>query len=112
MIGKTTPGEIMEKISFFDEKITVTETGAIRVSVMAKVNGDLFIYDDVKAIVDGTIAADIFCGNQKVGRALMVLPVDGISSFANLEGILITNANENNVYTVKFSPYKLWLIEK
>ena len=68
-------------------------------------------FDDVPAIVDGTIIAKIYDGDQLCGTAQLVLPMYGVGRDIPLNGICIDCCKPGKTYTAKFSAKNLWAME-
>ena len=112
LIANTPAEEIMKKLSVNNTQVEVTETGAIRIVAQVTAEGKFVIYEDVKAFADGTLLAHVYDGNREVGTAKMVLPVDGVEKTANVVGLCLSGGEKGKKYVVKYTPYKLWLMEK
>lgn len=105
--------EVMELINISDTTVSISKTGSFKITASISAKKDLTIYDDVPAYIDGTLCASLYDGNIKVASALMVLPLNGISSKkVGIVGMGLSGARENKAYTIKFSPHKLWLMER
>lgn len=104
--------KLLERISFSNTKVQVTETGAAMVSTSATLDSNFTIFDDVPAIVDGTIIAKVYDGDKLCGRAQLVLPVNGLGQNIKLNGISPTGYHLNKKYSVKFEARNLWAMEK
>lgn len=112
LIGNIPAEDLMQYFVFNNKKVTISETGAFEISVNAKLKRDVTIFDDVSAVIDGTIAADLYQDNKKVGTALMVLPTFGIGEACTLEGICLSGASKDKPYELKLRPYHLWAMEE
>ena len=113
---KQLPDEkILDYMNISDTKITISETGAFRVSVNVSMSKKLIIFDDVDAHIDGTLVCVLSQNGKPVGEAPLVLPFDGIYYSAeqkiNLNGICLSGADKNLDYTVAFSGKHLYAIE-
>ena len=96
-----------------DVRVEVSETGAFRVTASLTAKQQLKMYEDVDAIVDGTILAHVYEDGQHVGTATMVLPKRGVSSYGRVPvmGIGLSGAHPDKKQTVQFEAGNLWLIE-
>ena len=90
----------------------VSETGAAMVCTSASLDSKFRIFDDVPAIVDGTIIAKIYDGDQLCGTAQLVLPMYGLGQNIPLNGICIDCCKPGKSYTAKFTAKNLWAMEK
>lgn len=79
----------LSKISFSNTKVEVSETGTCTVTTSAKLTTPMIIFDDVDAIIDGTIIAKIYDGKTLVGTASLVLPKYGVKGETKLKGICL-----------------------
>lgn len=111
LVSEESSAELMEKISFNHTDVLVSETGAAMVCTCASLDPNFKIFDDVPAIVDGTIIAKIYDGDQLCGTAQLVLPMYGLGQDIPLNGICIDCCQPGKTYTAKFSPKKLWAME-
>lgn len=116
LISDMSTNECFELLSFSNVSLRISETGAFTIHVTAKTKEPIYIYDDVPAVVDGTIIAHLSYDNCEVGSAKMVLPVSGLPSgkIVFLTGICLSGAQQckEKEYNISFTPYRLWLIEK
>jgi len=112
LVSDENAAELMEKISFSNTDVLVSETGAAMVCTSASVDPEFKIFDDVPAVVDGTIIAKIYDGDQLCGTAQLVLPVYGLGQNIPLNGICIDCCEPGKNYTAKFTAKNLWAMEK
>ncbi len=112
LVSDESSAELMKKISFNNTDVLVSETGAAMVCTSASLDPKFRIFDDVPAVVDGTIIAKIYDGDQLCGTAQMVLPVYGLGQDIPLNGICIDCCKPGKVYTAKFSAKNLWAMER
>ena len=112
LVSEDSAEELMKKITFRNTDVLVSETGAAMVCTCASLDPDFKIFDDVPAIVDGTIIAKIYDGKELCGTAQLVLPVYGLGQDIPLNGICIDCCQPGKTYTVKFTAKNLWAMEK
>lgn len=112
LVSDESSTELMKKISFSNTRVSVTETGAARVYTKASLEPEYKIFDDVPAIVDGTILAKIYDGDRLCGTAQLVLPLYGLGQNISLRGICLDCCEGGKQYTVKFEAKNLCAIEK
>lgn len=112
LISDNSSIDLFKKISFSNTDILISETGAAMVCTLASLEDGFTIFGDVPAVVDGTIIAQIFDGEQLCGTALMVFPVYGIGKNIPLNGICLNSFTPGKNYTVKFAPKSLCALEK
>ena len=103
--------DVFHKLRFENTSIEISETGAFTVSATVSPKEKLFIYGDVPAVADGTIIAHVFENGKEIGKAYMVLPVDGVSKQTGIIGMSLSEANIGQKHTIEFSADNLWLME-
>ena len=72
----------------------------------------MIIFDDVDAIIDGTIIAKIYDGKTLVGTASLVLPKYGVKGETKLKGICLYCGTKGKTYTVEYAATNLWAMER
>lgn len=106
------PETVMKLLDITNMTLSISQTGAFKITASVAVKKSLTIYDDVPAYIDGTLCASLYDGDTKVASALMVLPLNGVSSRnIGIVGMGLSGAEEGKTYTIKFSPHKMWLME-
>ena len=107
--------DVINYLAIDTENIQISETGAFTITAKVQLKEK---YHNLKigssdAVVDGTIAAEMYQSGKCVGRALMVLPESGIQNWsASLKGIALGEANAKLPYKIKYVPYHLWVMEE
>lgn len=104
--------EVMKLLEVSNSTVDVSETGAYKITATIAVKEKLYIYDDVKAIADGTIIAHLYQDNIEIGTAKLVLPVNGVKNKVGIVGVGLFGAEKGKNYSLKFTAHKLWLIEE
>lgn len=115
LIADITPQQCLDMLTVKNTSIAVSETGTCTVDVeVALKQPNYYIFGDVKATIDGTIQAEIFDGNQKIGTANLVLPIDGVpdNHLVGLEGMCLFCGQPEKKYKVKFNADNLWAMEQ
>lgn len=112
LIDERPSKDVMKLLEICNETIDVSTTGAYKITATAKAKESIFIYEDVPAVIDGTIIAHIYDGDVEIATTKIVLPVNGVSKPVGIIGTGLNGLAKNKNYSVKFSEYKLWLIEK
>ena len=107
-----TAQELMKHIGFSHTDVLVSDTGAAMVATSASLDKNFMIFDDVPAVVDGTIIAKIYDGDRLCGTAQLVLPIYGLGQNITLNGICIDCCEPGKTYTAKFTTKNLWAMEK
>lgn len=112
LVSDESAAELMQMISFSNTDVLVSETGAAMVCTSATLDPNFKIFGDVPAIVDGTIIAKIYDGEQLCGTAQLVLPIYGLGKDIPLNGICTDCCKPGKNYTAKFTAKNLWAMEK
>lgn len=103
--------DCFERLHFEDTTVEVSQTGTC--TVKTKINIDPFIiFDDVPAVIDGAILAEIYDGDELLGTAQMVLPVYGVKVRDSALGMALFCGHVGGKYSVKFCPGRLWAMER
>lgn len=115
LIGKDSPEACLKALHFENTKIAVSKTGTCTVDAKVGLKrSEYYIFGDVKATIDGTIQGEIYDGNEKIGTANLVLPLDGIpdASMVTIKGMCLFCGQPGKKYTVKFNAENLWAMEQ
>ncbi len=72
--------EILDNIDISEVKVSFSETGAVTIRAKACLKKNIKIFDDVPAVVDGAIRADVYQHGKCLGSAIMTAPLNGIGS--------------------------------
>lgn len=82
LVEDGTPGQWMEYLSFKGTKLEVTETGTVIVTteMFAK---PVTIFGNTPAYLDGSVVANIYDGERRIGQATMVFPAYGTNSWVD-----------------------------
>lgn len=104
--------ELFEKLEIEITNLGVTISGACKLSVCIEQTKSIRLFDEVDAVVDGTISAELFQNDKLIGKALLVLPIDGTQKLCIVEGICTEKFDQKIPVTVKYKPYHLWAMEK
>lgn len=115
LLGRETPKQCFDVLRFKDIMLSVSKTGTC--FVYAKVGlkySEYYIISDVKATIDGTIQAEIYNGNIKIGTANLVLPLNGVpdDNMIAVKGMCLFCGQPGNHYSVKFNADNLWAMEQ
>ena len=102
-----------DRLSFKNTAVDVSKTGTCFVKTEAVLKNSFCIFDDVNSVVDGTVIARILDGQQEIGRAELVLPTPGISTYTSkLQGCCLFCGKPGAQYTVSFEAGNLWAMEQ
>ena len=115
LIGKDTPKKCLDALQFKDMLLSVSKTGTCMVDAKVGLKqSEYYIFDDVKATIDGTIQAEIYDGNSKIGTANLVLPLNGVpdDNMVAVKGMCLFCGQLGKKYTVKFNAENLWAMEQ
>ncbi len=102
----------LSKIIFSNTKVETSETGTCTVTTSAMLAERMIIFDDVEAIIDGTIIAKIYDGKTLVGTASLVLPKYGVRGETKLKGMCLYCGTKGKTYTVEYAAVNLWAMER
>lgn len=115
LVADDSTEDCFKRLEFGEPKIVVSKRGTCTVSTMVSVKA-FKIFDDVPAVVDGSIIAQIYDGDNMIGTAQMVFPLNGAGRNVKLTGMALCCAKKDSSpeheYTVKFQPGDLWAMEK
>ena len=113
LVHEAESAEILRTILFSQIKTTVSDTGAIEIEATAKLRQAQTIFDGLAAVVDGTVIAEIYDSNARVGETKVVLPVLGLNHHteSTVKSICLIGGNKEKKYQVRFKPYHLWKME-
>ena len=100
-----------ERLRFEETKVSVSRTGTCTVKTIISVD-PFMIFDDVPAVIDGTIFAEIYDGDELLGTAQLVLPVYGVKTVAKVTGMALFCGHAGGSYRVEFSSRCLWAMEE
>ena len=114
LVGKDTPKACLAALHFENTQIDVSETGTCTIDTEVSLKHPYYIFDDVKATIDGTIQGEIYDGSEKIGTANLVLPLDGIpdTNMVTIKGMCLFCGQPEKKYTVKFNANNLWAMEQ
>ena len=115
LLGKDSPKKCLGMLCFEKAKVVVSKTGTCTVDTKVKLNRPkYYIFNDVKATIDGTIQAEIYDGNSKIGTANLVLPVYGVpdDNMVAVKGMCLFCGQPEKHYSVKFNAENLWAMEQ
>ncbi len=82
LVEDGTPEKWMEYLSFDDTEIEVTETGTVIVTTEMSCK-KVTIFGSTPAYLDGSVVANIYDGEKKIGQAVMVFPAYGTNSWVD-----------------------------
>ena len=109
---KLDASKLLDMIHPVVEDYEITETGAVKLKVSLSVARDLFIYDDVFAVVDGSIKVLLKVDNKIVGTAICTLPYGGLLFDYTFDCICCEPKKTAEKYTFDFAPNNLWALER
>ena len=112
LVAEDKAEDVFSHIIIEDPTCSTTATGAVVVEATFSVDPDYRIFDTVKPVVDGCIAARILKGDEKIGSAYFVLPTYGVDSPCRLKAICTKTTGMHATYSVRFEPQYLWAMEK
>ena len=113
LVAEESAKSCLDRLAFSDTAVDVTETGTCFVKTKAALKKSFCIFDDVDAVVDGTVIARIFDEKREIGCAKLVLPTYGVSAHPTaLRGCCLFCGKPGMKYTVSFEADNLWAMEK
>lgn len=78
MLTKELPvEEIFNYLQFKNTAVKVSETGTITVDVEVSLKKYISIFDNVNAVADGSVIAEIYNKGKKIGDAVLVFDLYG-----------------------------------
>ncbi|MBQ6600496.1 MAG: hypothetical protein IIX36_02530, partial [Clostridia bacterium] len=111
LVGDYDNQQLIEMLKPEVKSYEVSETGAVTLKVEVHSTSELYIYDDVRAVVDGCIKVILKVDNEVVGSAVCVLPFGGMSCSTTVYGICLEPERRAQEYTFDFQPENLWVTE-
>lgn len=113
LVTDTPKDKVLDRLDIKLKDVSISQTGAFTVQASVKLRNNFVIFDNIHAVVDGTICADLYQEGNKVGSALLVLPTFGVDKQeTTIKGICLDGAIQGVPYEVKFTPYLLWEMER
>lgn len=113
LVTDTPKDKVLDRLDIKLKDVSISQTGAFTVQASVKLRNNFVIFDNIHAVVDGTICADLYQEGNKVGSALLVLPTFGVDKQeTTIKGICLDGAIQGVPYEVKFTPYLLWEMEQ
>ncbi len=113
LVADTGKNKVLGKLNISLKKVDISDTGAFTVKAAVSAPNPITIFDNVPAVIDGTISADLYQKGKLVGQALMALPTYGVEkNTVEVEGICLSGAQRGVGYEVKFTAHHLWEMEK
>lgn len=93
-----------------------SKTGAIALKIEIHAPSNFYIYENVEAAIDGSIAVFLKKDDKIVGTTFCVAGFGGYSQnfkYPRKYDCICTNVSEKaDTYEVSFAPYHLWAVEK
>ena len=110
LVREDPDGRFMELLELSQPEKQLTEGGTLVIRVQARAKKGLKI-EELRAVMEGSLEAAVYRGNQYVGSAHLNLPSDGLdTNKVSLEGRCLEAGKGK--YSVLLLPEKLWLIER
>ena len=108
LVDERNTDEVFEMLSINVNSVTEK---LLQVSIKSK--NKIKIFDDVDAVVDGTLWAHIYQEKEYVGSVRIILPFKGVTAaWSKIDTSTSLGIQSNLETVVEFEPEKLWLIEK
>ena len=136
LIAEPPAEELFARLTFGEPTVKVSQFGSVTVQVSVKADKDLTIFDKLPAFIDGSVTAEIYDGEEKIGEAVLVFPAFGSMTYrleeeryrdgyvsvkglrtergrtVKLEGMCLNCGEKGKAYTVKLVPRDLWAMER
>lgn len=136
LVADLPPEEVFQHLTIGQPTVTVSDLGSVTVSVSVTADPKLQIFDHLPAFVDGSLVAEIFDGETKIGEAVLVFPILGsicywmdekqthdgylhvrglkkeVGKPVQLTGMCLSCGEPDKTYTVSFKPGDLWATER
>lgn len=114
LVSDTPKETVFNNLQIKTKEVSISKTGAFSVKASISLKENFTIFDNVPAVIDGTLSADFYQNSRRVGSAYLVLPEFGITNkrAVTIEGICLEGAVENEPYEIKYTPHLLWEMEK
>ena len=107
-----TAADCLAALTLGEPVVTVSETGALLVTAEAAPREELTLSDGRRAVVDGTLLANIYDAQHRlVGTAPLVLPIGGVRYKFKLNGICLEGGEAGGSYTVELTAGSLFALE-
>ena len=87
-------------------------TGAIKLEIEFDATPNLRIFDNVPAVIDGSIRVLLSIGEKPVGFAICTLDYSGTSRKHTAKCICTNASMQSSNYDISFVPHHLWVVEK
>lgn len=108
---KHNPKQLLSMMQPRVQQWKVTETGAVQVKIALRSTPNLVIFDDIKAVADGSIQVLLKVDGEIVGNAICDLPYGGMTRAVTVDGICCTPKQKVKKYTFEVVPNHLWAVE-
>lgn len=102
-------------VAQLDPKAVGTEnspTGAVKIKVEFQATPDLVIYENVRAVADGSVRVLLSADGKTVGSTVCAVKYTGATSKHTVECICMKVSKQAEKYDVSFTPNHLWAIER
>ena len=104
--------ELLEKLSPKVVSIENSITGAVKLKVEFQATPDLLIYENVRAVADGSVKVLLSVGGKTVGSTICTIKYTGATAKHTVECICTNVSKQTDKYDITFAPYHLWAVEK
>lgn len=116
--------DLLNSIDLEDVNIEFSETGAFTITACPVIKKEITMFNDIPAVIDGTLKANVYQNGKCVGEALMTAGLCGFGVTQTYDdmylgsnvitGICLSDTStavKDKPYEVKFEPYHLWKLE-
>lgn len=111
LIDDSNGTDLLSKLHLNVLSVENSLTGAVKIQIEVNATPDLLIYDNVPAVVDGSITVLLKIGEKVVGTTVASLGYEGAYKRHNIDCICTNISEQAENYRIEFAPHHLWLVE-
>lgn len=111
LVADDSTSACFERLRFYNTRLNYSMTGTCIITTRIELE-PFKIFDDVPAVIDGTITAKLYEDDKLICETKMVLPMYGVGEIAKLKGMALFCTHEGKKHRVEFEPDKLWAMEE
>lgn len=100
----------VDKISYEVRSVKKTELHSIKLELSLKPE-TLLIFDDVKAVLDGTVKVVLSKNGNRLGEGYIFFPYHGLKYPQTFKTICPNVKEMHDTYDITLEPYHLWALE-
>ena len=111
LVDDSNSADLLSKLQLNVLKVENSQTGAAKIQIEVNATPDLHIYDNVPAVVDGSITVLLKVGEKVVGTTVASLGYEGAYKRHTIDCICTNISEQAENYKIVFEPHHLWLVE-